>query len=91
MTVPSRVTRLGLGHDVVRLETLHGLRPATTHSPEGLRARIERAVGVDRIIFASIVASAVTVWGEDPLPRRCRLSGASVSSKRCSGSPARCS
>ena len=96
----SRAKRRRLGEDVARLETLHGLRPATTHSPGGLRARIERAVGhgfscfvctrsdlisgdvarvldlrpleapfVDRIVFASIVASAVTVWGEDLLPR----------------------
>ena len=96
----SRAIRRRLGEDVARLETFHGLRPATTHSPGGLRARIERAVGhgfscfvctrsdlisgdvarvldlrpletpfVDRIVFASIVASAVTVWGEDLLPR----------------------
>ena len=96
----SRAKRRRLGEDVARLETLHGLRPATTHPPGGLRARIERAVGhgfscfvctrsdlisgdvarvldlrpletpfVDRIVFASIVASAVTVWGEDLLPR----------------------
>jgi hypothetical protein len=96
----SRVERLRLGGDVARLETLHGLRPATIHSPGRLQARIERAVGhgfscfvctrsdlisgdvarvldlrpweapfVDRIVFASIVASAVTVWGEDLLPR----------------------
>jgi predicted nucleotidyltransferase len=95
----SRANRLRLGEDVARLETLHELRPAMTHSPGGLRARIERAVGhlfpccvctrsdlisgdvarvldlrpweapfVDRIVFASIVASAVTVWGEDLLP-----------------------
>jgi predicted nucleotidyltransferase len=96
----SRAMRRRLGEDVARLETLHGLRPATTQSPGGLRARIERAVGhgfscfvctrsdlisgdvarvldlrpletpfVDRIIFAGIVASAVTVWGEDLLAR----------------------
>ncbi len=96
----SRAIRRRLGEDVARLETFHGLRPATTESPGGLRARIERAVGhglscfvcrrsdlisgdvarvldlrplempfVDRIIFAGIVASAVTVWGEDLLPR----------------------
>ena len=96
----SRARRLRLGEDVARLETLHELRPATTHSPGGVRARIERAVGhgfscfvctrsdlisgdvarvldlraweapfVDRIVFASIVASAVTVWGENLLPR----------------------
>jgi predicted nucleotidyltransferase len=96
----SRAERLRLGEGVARLETVHGFRPATTHSPGGLRARIERAVGhgiscfvctrrdlisgnvarvldlrpweapfVDRIVFASIVASAVTVWGEDLLPR----------------------
>jgi predicted nucleotidyltransferase len=96
----SRAKRRRLGEDVARLETLHGLRSATTHSPGGIRVRIERAVGhgfscfvctrgdlisgdvarvldlrpletpfVDRIVFASIVASAVTVWGEDLLPR----------------------
>jgi predicted nucleotidyltransferase len=96
----SRAIRRRLGEDVARLETFHGLRPATTQSPGGLRARIERAVGhgfscfvctqgdlisgdvarvldlrlletpfVDRIIFAGIIASAVTVWGEDLLPR----------------------
>ena len=96
----SRAKRLRLGEDIAHLETLHELRPATTHSPGGLQARIERAVGhgfscfvctqsdlisgdvarvldlrawealfVDRIVFASIVASAVTVWGEDLLPR----------------------
>ena len=96
----SRANRLRLGEDVARLETLHELRPATTHSPGGVQARIERAVGhgvscfvctrsdlisgevarvldlrpweapfVDRIVFASIVASAITVWGEDLLPR----------------------
>jgi len=96
----SRAKRLQLGEDVARLETLHGLRPATTYSRGGIRARIERAVGhgiscfvctrsdlisgdvarvldlrpweapfVDRIVFASIVASAVTIWGEDLLPR----------------------
>ena len=96
----SRAKRLRLGEDIARLETLHELRPATTHSPGGLQARIERAVGhgfscfvctqsdlisgdvarvldlrawealfVDRIVFASIVASAVTVWGTDLLPR----------------------
>jgi hypothetical protein len=96
----SRAKRLRLGEDVARLETLHELRPATTRSPGGLRARIERAVGhgfscfvctrsdlisgdvarvldlrpweaplVDRIVFASIVGSAMTVWGEDLLPR----------------------
>ena len=92
----SRGERLRLGEGVARLETVHELRPATTHSPGGLRTRIERAVGhgiscfvctrsdlisgdvarvldlrpweapfVDRIVFASIVGSAVTVWGED--------------------------
>ena len=96
----SRAKRLRLSDDVARLETLHELRPATTHSPGGLQARIERAVGhgfscfvctqsdlisgdvarvldlrawealfVDRIVFASIVTSAVTVWGTDLLPR----------------------
>lgn len=96
----SRVIKRRLREDVARLETFHGLRPATTRSPGGLRARIERAVGhgfscfvctrndlisgdvarvldlrpletpfVDRIIFAAIVASAVTVWGEDLLPQ----------------------
>jgi predicted nucleotidyltransferase len=96
----SRAKRLRLGKDVARLEALHELRRVTTHSPGGLLARIERAVGhgfscfvctrgdltsgdvarvldlrpweapfVDRIVFASIVASAVTVWGEDLLPR----------------------
>src|SRR6266508_4145856 len=96
----SAAKRLQLGEDVARLETLHGLRPATTYSRGGIRARIERAVGhgiscfvctrsdlisgdvarvldlrpweapfVDRIVFASIVASAVTIWGEDLLPR----------------------
>jgi predicted nucleotidyltransferase len=97
----SRATRRRLGEDVARLETVHELRAATTHSPGGLQARIERAVGhgfscfvctrsdlisgdvgrvlalrplealfVDRIVFASIAASAVTVWGEDLLPVR---------------------
>jgi len=96
----SRATRRRLGDAVARLEILHGLRPATTDSRGGVRARIERAVGhgiscfvcarsdllsgdvarvlglrpweapfVDRIVFASIVASAVTVWGEDLIPR----------------------
>lgn len=96
----SRAKRRRLGEDVARLEAFHGLRPATTHSPGGLRALIERAMGhgfscfvctrgdvisgdvarvldlrpletlfVDRIVFASIVASAVTVWGEDLLAR----------------------
>ena len=96
----SRVIKRRLREDVARFETFHGLRPATTRSPGGLRARIERAVGhgfscfvctrndlisgdvarvldlrpletpfVDRIIFAAIVASAVTVWGEDLLPQ----------------------
>lgn len=96
----TRETKCRLREEVARLETLHELRPATTHSPGGVRARIERAVGhglscfvctrgdlisgdvarvldlrpweapfVDRIVFASIVASAVTVWGEDLLPR----------------------
>ncbi len=96
----SRAVRRRLGEAVARLETLHGLRPATTQSPGVVRARIERAVGhgfscfvctrtdlisgdvarvldlrpletpfVDRIVFASIVASAVTVWGENLLPR----------------------
>ncbi len=96
----SRAKRHRLGEGVARLETLHELRPATTHSAGGLRARIERAVGhgfscfvctrsdlisgdvarvldlrpweapfVDRIVFANIVASAMTVWGEDLLPR----------------------
>jgi predicted nucleotidyltransferase len=96
----SRANRLRLVEDIARLETLHALRPATTHAPRSLRARIERAVGhgfscfvctrqdllsgdvarvlnlfpwealfVDRIVFASIVASATTVWGEDLLPR----------------------
>jgi hypothetical protein len=85
---------------VIRLETSHGLRPATEPSSGKLQARVERAVGhgfsgfictrsdllsgdvgrvldlrpietlfVDRIVLASIVASAVTVWGEDLLPR----------------------
>lgn len=96
----SRTTRRQLGEDVQRLEVLHGLRPATTHSPGRLRALIERVMGhgfscfvctrgdllsgdvarvlgvrpletpfVDRIVFASIVASAVTVWGEELLPQ----------------------
>jgi predicted nucleotidyltransferase len=91
-----RARRLRVGEAVARLETLHGLRPATIQSPAGIRARVERAVGhgvscfvctrsdlisgevarvldlrpweapfVDRIVFASIVASAMTVWGED--------------------------
>jgi Nucleotidyltransferase domain len=94
----SPAKRLGLGADVARLETLHELRSATSESPGGVRAHIERAVGhgiscfvcarsdllsgdvvrvlglrrweapfVDRIVFASIVASAMTVWGEDLL------------------------
>jgi predicted nucleotidyltransferase len=96
----SRAKKLRLGKDVARLETLHELRPATTHSPGSVRGRIERAVGhgiscfvctrsdlisgdvarvldlrpweapfVDRIVFASIIASAATVWGEDLLPQ----------------------
>jgi predicted nucleotidyltransferase len=96
----SRETRRQLGEDVSRFETLHELRPATTPSTGGARARIERAVGhgiscfvctrkdlisgdvarvldlrrweapfVDRIVFASIVTSAMTVWGEDLLPQ----------------------
>jgi predicted nucleotidyltransferase len=96
----SRAMRRRVGEDVMRLETFHGLRPATTQSRGGLRARIERAVGhwlscfvctrsdlvsgdvarvldlrpleaafVDRIIFAGIVVSAVTIWGEDLLPQ----------------------
>jgi predicted nucleotidyltransferase len=96
----SRAERLRLGEEVARLESLHELRPATSDSPNRLRARVERAVGhgfscfvctrsdlisgdvarvldlrpweapfVDRIIFASIVASAMTVWGEDLLPQ----------------------
>ena len=96
----SRAMRRRLGEAVARLETFHGLRPATTQSPGVVRARIERAVGhgiscfvctrsdllsgdvarvldlrpleapfVDRIIFAGIMASAATVWGEHLLPR----------------------
>lgn len=96
----SRAKRRRLAKDVAQLEAFHGLRAATAHSPGGLRAIIERAVGhgfscfvctrddlisgdvgrvldlrpletllVDRIVFANIVASAVTVWGEDLLPR----------------------
>jgi hypothetical protein len=96
----SRERRRRLGEDVARLETLHGLRPATTRATGALRARIERAMGhgfscfvctrsdllsgdvarvlelrpleapfVDRIVFAGIVAAAVTVWGEDLLPQ----------------------
>ena len=96
----SRAERLLLGERVARLETVHEFRAATTHTPGGLRTRIERAVGhgiscfvctrddlmsgdvarvldlrsweapfVDLIVFASIVASAATVWGEDLLPR----------------------
>jgi predicted nucleotidyltransferase len=95
----SRAKRLRLGEDIARLETLHELRPATTHSPGSVRARIERAVGhgiscfvctrsdlisgdvarvldlrpweapfVDRIVFASIIASAATVWGSAARP-----------------------
>jgi len=41
----SRAIRRRLGEDVARLETFHGLRPATTHPGGRLRARIERAVG----------------------------------------------
>jgi predicted nucleotidyltransferase len=96
----TRENKRRLREEVARLETLHGFRPATAHSPGPLQARIERAVGhlfpccvctrgdlisgdvarvldlrpweapfVDRIAFASIVGSAVTVWGEDLLPR----------------------
>jgi predicted nucleotidyltransferase len=88
----SRAKKLRLGEEIARLETLHELRPATTHSPGSVRARIERAVChgiscfvctrsdlisgdvarvldlrpweepfVDRIVFASIIASAATV------------------------------
>jgi predicted nucleotidyltransferase len=95
-----RTQRRRLAEDAARLEILHGLRPATTHSPGGLRVFIERVMShgfscfvctrgdlissdvarvlgvrslemlfVDRIVFASIVASAVTVWGEDLLPQ----------------------
>ena len=95
-----RTQRRRLAEDVGRLEALHGLRPATTHSPGRLRTFIERVMShgfscfvctrsdlisgdvarvlgvqpleapfVDRIVFASIVASAVTVWGEDLLPQ----------------------
>jgi predicted nucleotidyltransferase len=96
----TRTQRRRLAEDVARLEALHGLRPATTHSPGGLRTFIERVMShgfscfvctrsdlisgdvarvlglrlletpfVDRIVFASIAASAVTVWGEDLLPQ----------------------
>jgi predicted nucleotidyltransferase len=96
----SRTHRRQLANEVARLEALHGLRPATVHSPGGLRALMDRVMAhgfscfvctrgdvisgdvgrvldlrpletlfVDRIVFASIVASAVTVWGEDLLPR----------------------
>jgi predicted nucleotidyltransferase len=96
----SRSQRRQLADDVARLEALHGLRPATTHSAGSLRALMDRVMAhgfscfvctrgdvisgdvgrvldlrpletlfVDRIVFASIVASAVTVWGEDLLPR----------------------
>ena len=41
----SRATRRELSEDIARLEMLHELRPATTPSPGGVRARIERAVG----------------------------------------------
>ena len=92
--------RRQLADDVARLEALHGLRPATTHSVGRLRALMDRVMAhgfscfvctrgdvisgdvgrvldlrpletlfLDRIVFASIVASAVTVWGEDVLPR----------------------
>jgi predicted nucleotidyltransferase len=97
---PPRTQRRQLAEDVARLEALHGLRPATTHSPRRLRTFIERVMShgfsyfvctrgdlisgdvarvlgvrpleapfVDRIVFATIVASAVTVWGEDLLPQ----------------------
>lgn len=96
----SRAQKRRLAEDVARLEVLHGLRPATAHSPHALQARIERAMAhgfscfvctrgdmisgdvarvlgvrplemlfVDRIIFANIIASAVTVWGDDLLPQ----------------------
>jgi len=96
----SRSQKRQLADDVARLEALHGLRPATTHSAGRLRAIMDRVMAhgfscfvctrgdvisgdvgrvldlrpletlfVDRIVFASIVASAVTVWGEDLLPR----------------------
>jgi predicted nucleotidyltransferase len=96
----SRTHRRQLADDVARLEALHGLRPATSHSAGSLRALMDRVMAhgfscfvctrgdvisgdvgrvldlrpletlfVDRIVFASIVASAVTVWGEDLLPR----------------------
>jgi predicted nucleotidyltransferase len=48
IVVPDDVSvakRHQLGEDVARLEALYGLRSATTHSPGGLRARIERAMG----------------------------------------------
>lgn len=95
-----RAQRSRLADDVARLEALHGLRPATTHSPGRLRMFIERVMShgfscfvctrgdlisgdvarvlgvrrleapfIDRIVFATIVASAVTVWGEDLLPQ----------------------
>ena len=96
----SRTQKRRLAEDVARLEVVHGLRPAATHSPGGPWALIDRVMGhgfscfvctrgdvisgdvgrvldlrpvetlfVDRIVFASIVVSAVTVWGEDLLPR----------------------
>jgi hypothetical protein len=89
----TRENKRRLREEVARLETFHGFRPATAHSPGALQARIERAVGhlfpccvctrgdltsgdvarvldlrpwealfVDRIAFASIIGSAVTVW-----------------------------
>ena len=41
----SRALRRRLGEEFARLEAVHGLRSATAHSPGGLRALIERAVG----------------------------------------------
>jgi predicted nucleotidyltransferase len=95
-----RTLRRRLAEAVARLEALHGLRPAATHSAGRLRTFIERVMShgfscfvctrgdlisgdvarvlgvrrleapfVDRIVFATIVASAVTVWGEDLLPQ----------------------
>jgi hypothetical protein len=96
----TRENKRRLREEVVRLETVHGFRPAAAPPPGALQTRVERAVGhlfacgvctradllsgnvarvldlrrwetpfVDRVVFASIVGSAVTVWGEDLLPQ----------------------
>jgi hypothetical protein len=59
----SRAKRLRLLADVVRLETVHELRPATMHRPGRLRARIERAVGHGFSCFVCSPMPPNTPWG----------------------------